>query len=404
MKAKLAILIVFIVVTFNQMACSRFGSPKPLKEMTFPQDVAFLEKHVEVITLGQGPGKPKVAIVPAYQGRVMTSTVGGSKSPSHGWINRELIEAGRNDPHINAYGGEDRFWLGPEGGQFSIFFKKGDPFDLEHWQTPALIDTRPYEVITKTDREVTFRHEAKIKNYSDTHFLIRIDRTVRLLDRSSIDELLDVKLPPSIDIVAYETENILTNIGDAAWTKHGGLLSIWILGMYKHSTDTTVLVPYVEGDEADLGPIVNADYFGEVPAERLRVKDGVIRFSADGKYRSKIGLSPKRAKSILGSYDATRQLLTIVQYNKPKGATNYVNSMWELQDEPFNGDVVNSYNDGPPSPGAKPLGPFYELESSSPALELKPDESSTHIHRTIHMQGDKAAIQRLGKALLGAIE
>ena len=404
MKAKLAILIVFIVVTFNQMACSRFGSPKPLQEMTFPQDVAFLEKHVEVITLGQGPGKPKVAIVPAYQGRVMTSTVGGSKSPSHGWINRELIEAGRNDPHINAYGGEDRFWLGPEGGQFSIFFKKGDPFDLEHWQTPALIDTRPYEVITKTDREVTFRHEAKIKNYSDTHFLIRIDRTVRLLDRSSIDELLDVKLPPSIDIVAYETENILTNIGDAAWTKHGGLLSIWILGMYKHSTDTTVLVPYVEGDEADLGPIVNADYFGEVPAERLRVKDGVIRFSADGKYRSKIGLSPKRAKSILGSYDATRQLLTLVQYNKPKGATNYVNSMWELQDEPFNGDVVNSYNDGPPSPGAKPLGPFYELESSSPALELKPDESSTHIHRTIHMQGDKAAIQRLGKALLGAIE
>ena len=404
MKAKLAILIVFIVVTFNQMACSRFGSPKPLKEMTFPQDVAFLEKHVEVITLGQGPGNPKVAIVPAYQGRVMTSTVGGSKSPSHGWINRELIEAGRNDPHINAYGGEDRFWLGPEGGQFSIFFKKGDPFDLEHWQTPALIDTRPYEVITKKDREVTFRHEAKIKNYSDTHFLIRIDRTVRLLDRSSIDELLDVKLPPSIDIVAYETENILTNIGDAAWTKHGGLLSIWILGMYKHSTDTTVLVPYVEGDVADLGPIVNADYFGEVPAERLRVKDGVIRFSADGKYRSKIGLSPKRAKSILGSYDAARQLLTLVQYNKPKGATNYVNSMWELQDEPFNGDVVNSYNDGPPSPGAKPLGPFYELESSSPALELKPDESSTHIHRTIHMQGDKAAIQRLGKALLGAIE
>ena len=372
--------------------------------MTFPQDVAFLEKHVEVITLGQGSGKPKVAIVPAYQGRVMTSTVGGIKNPSHGWINRELIEAGRNDPHINAYGGEDRFWLGPEGGQFSIFFKKGDPFDLEHWQTPALIDTKPYEVITKKAREVTFRHEAKIKNYSDTHFLIRIDRTVRLLDRSSIDELLDVKLPPSIDIVAYETENILTNIGEAAWTKHGGLLSIWILGMYKHSTDTRVLVPYVEGDEADLGPIVNADYFGEVPAERLRVKGGVIRFSADGKYRSKIGLSPKRAKSILGCYDATRQLLTLVQYNKPKGATNYVNSMWELQDEPFNGDVVNSYNDGPPSPGAKPLGPFYELESSSPALELKPDESSTHIHRTIHMQGDKAAIQRLGKALLGAIE
>ena len=65
---------------------------------------------------------------------------------------------------------------------------------------------------------------------------------------------------------------------------------------------------------------------------------------------------------------------------------------------------MNSYNDGPPSPGAKPLGPFYELESSSPALELKPDESFTHIHRTIHLQGDKEVIQGLGKDLLGAIE
>tara|TARA_Y100000766_G_C18901114_1_gene603439 strand:+ start:998 stop:2212 length:1215 start_codon:yes stop_codon:yes gene_type:complete len=404
MKKESVILFVIAFILFCQTACSRIATTKLPKEMTFEQDVTFLEKHVDVITLDQGPGKPKVAIVPAYQGRVMTSTVGGSKSPSHGWINRELIEAGRNNPHINAYGGEDRFWLGPEGGQFSIFFKKGDPFDLEHWQTPVLIDTQPYEVITKTEREVTFRHEAKIKNYSDTDFFIRIDRTVRLLDRSRIDNLLGLKLSPAIDVVGYESENILTNIGDAAWTKHGGLLSIWILGMYKHSADTTVLVPYVEGEESELGPIVNADYFGEVPSDRLKVKNGVIRFSADGKYRSKIGLSPKRAKSILGSYDATRQLLTIVQYNKPQGATNYVNSMWELQDEPFNGDVVNSYNDGPPSPGAKPLGPFYELESSSPALELKPDESFTHIHRTIHLQGDKEVIQGLGKDLLGAIE
>ena len=404
MKKDSVILFVIAFILFCQTACSRIARTKLPKEMTFEQDVTFLEKHVDVITLDQGPGKPKVAIVPAYQGRVMTSTVGGSKSPSHGWINRELIEAGRNNPHINAYGGEDRFWLGPEGGQFSIFFKKGDPFDLEHWQTPVLIDTQPYEVITKKEREVTFRHEAKIKNYSDTDFFIRIDRTVRLLDRSRIDNLLGLKLSPTIDVVGYESENILTNIGDAAWTKHGGLLSIWILGMYKHSADTTVLVPYVEGEESELGPIVNADYFGEVPSDRLKVKNGVIRFSADGKYRSKIGLSPKRAKSILGSYDATRQLLTIVQYNKPQGATNYVNSMWELQDEPFNGDVVNSYNDGPPSPGAKPLGPFYELESSSPALELKPDESFTHIHRTIHLQGDKEVIQGLGKDLLGAIE
>lgn len=371
--------------------------------MTFPEDVAFLEKHVEVITLGQAGG-PRVAIVPAYQGRVMTSTVGGAANPSHGWLNYDLIASGKTGPHINAFGGEDRFWLGPEGGQFSIFFKKDDPFDLEHWQTPAVIDTAPYKVTSRTDSEVAFRHEATIKNYSATAFSLRIDRTVRLLDRVRIGEMLGTVLSEGIRAVAYETENTLTNTGDAAWAKQGGLLSIWILGMYKHSAQTTVLVPYVEGDEAALGPIVNADYFGTVPADRLKVADGVIRFSGDGQYRSKIGLTPQRAKPVLGSYDATRQLLTLVQYTKPEGAIDYVNSMWELQDEPFRGDVVNSYNDGPPGPGAKPLGPFYELESSSPALALKPGESATHLHRTIHLQGDEAVVRQLGKTLLGAIE
>ena len=139
-------------------------------------------------------------------------------------------------------------------------------------------------------------------------------------------------------------------------------------------------------------------------AERLRVVRWGWHFSGDGQYRSKIGLTPQRAKPVLGSYDATRQLLTLVQYTKPEGATDYVNSMWELQDEPFKGDVVNSYNDGLPSPGVKPLGPFYELESSSSALALKLGESATHNHRTIHLQGDEAAMRRIGQSLLGAIE
>ena len=93
-----------------------------------------------------------------------------------------------------------------------------------------------------------------------------------------------------------------------------------------------------------------------------------------------------------------------MQYTKPEGATDYVNSMWELQDEPFKGDVVNSYNDGPPSSGAKPLGPFYELESSSPALALKPGESATHIHRTIHLKGDETVVRDLGQVILGAVD
>jgi hypothetical protein len=114
-----------------------------------------------------------------------------------------------------------------------------------------------------------------------------------------------------------------------------------------------------------------------VPADRLTVKDGVILFKADGQYRSKIGLPPSRALAIAGSYDAAAHVLTLVQYTRPADAREYVNSMWEIQREPYKGDVVNSYNDGPPAPGKPPLGPFYELETSSPALALAPGRRLT---------------------------
>ena len=75
--------------------------------------------------------------------------------------------------------------------------------------------------------------------------------------------------------------------------------------------------------------------------------------------------------------------------------------MWEIQDEPFAGDVVNSYNDGPPEPGAPPLGPFYELETSSAAADLAPGESLTHVHRTFHFQGPEDELDRLARETLG---
>jgi len=68
--------------------------------------------------------------------------------------------------------------------------------------------------------------------------------------------------------------------------------------------------------------------------------------------------------------------------------------------DPYAGDVINAYNDGPPEPGAAPLGPFYELESSSPAAALQPGESITHVHRTFHFTGDREALDSLARNLL----
>jgi hypothetical protein len=202
-------------------------------------------------------------------------------------------------------------------------------------------------------------------------------------------------------MVAYQSDNKITNTGTKEWTKDTGLLSIWILGMFNPSPSTTIIIPFKSGPEEALGPVVNDAYFGKVPADRLVVKDGLLFFSGDGQYRSKIGISPKRAKPFLGGYDAANQVLTIAHLTIPEGATDYVNSMWQIQDNPFGGDAVNSYNDGPPAPGAKPLGPFYELESSSPAAALKPGETFDHIHTTIHFQGDEKALDKIARQVFG---
>ena len=94
---------------------------------TFRDDVAFLERHMEIVTLGTADAGPRVAVAPRWQGRVMTSAADGESGIGYGWVNEALIETEVLQPHINAIGGEDRFWLGPEGGQFSIFFAGSDP-------------------------------------------------------------------------------------------------------------------------------------------------------------------------------------------------------------------------------------------------------------------------------------
>jgi hypothetical protein len=368
---------------------------------TFGDDVSFLKKHVDVIVLTDPSGDARAALVPAWQGRVMTSSARGDEGTSFGWVNRALIEKGERDAHFNPYGGEDRIWLGPEGGQFSIFFAPAAPFDLEHWHTPPAVDTEPFEVV-KTSREaVVFRRAAELTNRSGAKFRVLIERTIHLVDAHEALASLGANLPNTVHAVAVESVNSITNTGDAAWTKDSGLLSIWILGMMNATESTTVVIPFEQGSEAELGPVVNDAYFGKVPADRLKVRDGVVFFRADGKHRSKIGLGPKRAKPILGSYDATNHVLTIVQYTRPNGATDYVNSMWEVQEHPFGGDVINSYNDGPPKPGAPQFGAVYELETSSPALALAPKAVATHVHRTIHVQGDERDLDAIAHRVLG---
>lgn len=357
----------------------------------------FLDKYTDIVEL-KGD-RSAVLIAPAWQGRVMTSTCEGEEGFSFGWINRELISSGDTMEHINPYGGEERLWLGPEGGQYALFFKKGDPFEYEYWRTPALMDTQEFILEKNTDDEAAFMKKGKLLNYSGYEFNFHIRRKIELLDNAEIESVLGIETG-KVNAVAYRSENILKNTGKTRWSKDKGLISIWMLGMFNVSPSAVVIIPVKEGDEKDLGPVVNDNYFGTIPDDRLQVKENIIFFKADGLNRGKIGIPPLRSKNIMASYDQDNNALTILLCDIPGGETEFVNSAWELQEEPFKGDALNSYNDGPLEDGSI-MGPFYELETSSPALSLNPGEEYNHIQTTIHITGTTEKLNDITLKLLG---
>jgi hypothetical protein len=311
-----------------------------------------------------------------------------------------LILSGKSEKHINAYGGEDRFWLGPEGGQFSLYFKPGVPFNFDNWFVPPAIDTEAFELKEYNDTLAVFSREINLVNYSGNPVQVQIDREVRLLDETEISRLFNVPVQ-GLSWVGFQSSNKITNTGQTKWTESSGMISVWILGMLVPTDHTIVVIPFKPGPEKDLGIPVNDSYFGKIPGDRMRVLDNLVFFRADGKQRGKLGISPERALPFMGAYDSRNNVLTIVNYNLPDKPQKYVNSSWEIQKDPFSGDVVNSYNDGPLEDGSQ-MGPFFELESSSPAAGLSPGESLLHIHRTVHLTGNRESLDRISKSVLHA--
>ncbi len=357
----------------------------------------FLKRFVPVVELRNNGSA--IALVPVWQGRVMTSTAEGDEGYSFGWINHGLIASGKIQPHINAFGGEERLWLGPEGGQFSIFFRKGSDFVYDQWQTPAFLDTSPFDIISVTDSSALFAYDAETENYSGTRFRFRFEREVTLLSPGAIRKQTGIDIT-GLNSVAYRSGNKLINRGDQRWSKETGLLSIWMLGMFNPSPSVIITIPFRPGDENKLGPAVNDNYFGKISADRLKVSGNHIFFRADGKSRGKIGIPPLRATGTMGSYDSANNILTLLICRMPEGKTQYVNSAWQIQDNPYSGDALNSYNDGPLEDGSQ-MGPFYELESSSPAADLKPGESLDHIQFTLHLTGKRELLNNVAVRVLG---
>lgn len=389
-----------LVMLWVMTACS---SPRQSNETsmktptpgTFGYDLEFLQKQDSTLILLTDPARSAQILVSAqFQGKVFTSTAGGLTGRSFGWINYKAFD-GPRDQHMNAYGGENRLWLGPEGAHFSLFFKPGTNMVFENWHTPAAFDTEAWNVVSQGEKTVAMEKAMRLTNYAGTDLNLKVGRTVRLLSKVGTDELLDVNLSP-LKSVGYSTENSITNSGALAWDRQTGAPCLWLLDMFAPSASTTIVIPY---EKEAAGRVATTDYFGQIPPDRVTYREGVLYFKADGKSRGKLGIPPQRAKTMAGSYDAENKVLTLTVFEvEPQGT--YLNQEWKLVGEPLRGDAVNAYNDGPLADGSQ-MGPFYELESVSPAAFLKPGEKLTHHHSVIHLMGETPELDRVARRTLG---
>lgn len=367
---------------------------------TFGYDVDYLsEKDTGLIVLKSNDEKAQLILSAKYQAKVFTSTANGPEGNSHGFVNYNFFDAGVVDEHMNGYGGENRFWLGPEGGQYSIYFAPGNEQVYDHWHTPKAIDIEAWDIKDATSREAVFTKEMELPNFQGNTLHLSAERKITLIENEQITSALNVTIPEGVNTVAYSTENAITNRNNFEWTDETGTVCVWMLDMYHPSEEAVTIIPYHAGDEAELGEVVTSDYFGEIPADRLRDKEGILYFKTDGKSRGKLGLNAKRTTAVAGNYDPLTLRLTVITFDVHPEAT-YLNQGWNPEKNPLIGDALNAYNDGPLEDGSI-MGPFLELESSSPGAFLKPNETLVHKHNVFHFVGEEADLSLISEALLG---
>ena len=365
------------------------------KKGSFGYDLDFLKKKDSVILLKSSDGLSEVIVSPKYQGKVFTSTADGDEGKSFGWVNYKAFGSAI-DPHMNAYGGEDRLWVGPEGGKFALFFKQGAKMEFANWFTPAPIDHESWTVIGKDDKQVSLTKNMSLTNYLGTQLDMEVNRQIGIMSQMEIEKALGIQLDTTVKTVGIKTNNTLTNASSKAWTKQTGAPCLWDLDMFTPSPQVTIVIPYKTDAK---GKVVTTDYFGQIPANRVNYKNGHLFFKADGKSRGKLGMPAGRSTAIAGSYDATNNVLTITQFDVDSRAT-YLNQEWKTDKDPLVGDAVNAYNDGPLADGTQ-MGPFYEIESVSPGAFLKPGEKLTHQHCIFHFTGDKSSLNLIAIKTLG---
>jgi len=269
-------------------------------------------------------------------------------------------------------------------------------------------------VTSLNEQSVSLHKDMQLVNYAGTRLTLSVARNISILSRQAIDGLLHLSADTAVKAVGYQTVNTLTNAGQQEWTEVTGMPCIWMLDMFNPSPSTVIVIPYkdnhagkaadgsakpADGRPGKADKVATTDYFGEIPSDRIKYDQGTLFFKADGKSRGKLGIHPQKARPMAGSYDAQNKVLTVTLFELDSSG-KYLNQEWNTHKPPFSGDAVNAYNDGPLADGSQ-MGPFYEIESVSPAANLLPGHSLSHQHAVFHFTGDEAGLDRICLRLLG---
>lgn len=360
---------------------------------SFRADLDLLRGRYQVIELSAGQGH--IVVAPELQGRVMTSGF-VADGPSLGWINAEAVAQGERDAPFNDYGGQDRLWLGPEGGQFALFFDAAGLQNVNTWRVPQALNQGGFNVVAHNESSVRMQRAVELTNAAGTRISLQVERTVRAIPRLDAGRLLDARLPESLAYVGFVSENRIINTGPAPLTRESGAVSLWSAGQFPAGDQTVVILPFRDNGE---GPRLTT-YFSESPgAEHYKIdgETGVVLFRAHGRQHFKIGLPPDQTTGNLASIDLAAGILTIVQFDPTPQAKEFVNFTWQVpQTQPFEGDVAFVYN-GPSSQGQR----VYGLETCSPAAFLAPGASLAHHHRTLQFAGPLEVLSHISQSVLG---
>src|SRR6266545_714278 len=81
------IFFLFFILLFHSNCSEKTNPENKALQNTFDADVEFLKKFTDIIVLKSADSKMQLAISPALQGRVMTSSANGEQGFSYGWIN-----------------------------------------------------------------------------------------------------------------------------------------------------------------------------------------------------------------------------------------------------------------------------------------------------------------------------